>query len=299
MKLATDHLSSLPSGRTTARHDGASKPVDGEPGAGRVNLSRVVGQTVVTRLWATSPLKLFVPRQRQRSAWIITSNFGGGLVEGDHIDLTLHVGPGAIGYVGTQAATKVYRSEKNLGVTQVMRASIADQGLLVLAPDPVTCFAGAIYDQNQHFDLSGSGSLILIDWITAGRVAHGERWSLDRYRCRNDIYLDGVHQYGDATVLDRTFGPIGALFRTGPYNCLATLVLVGDQVESLARRFVDQIDALPVRPRESLIYSASTFEHGGVIRVAGVNTAEVAASLHDRLRHVADWLGEDPWARKC
>jgi urease accessory protein len=298
VKLNPDHGADAPTGRTGPRHGEATGPEAEGPGSGLVHLDRIADRTVVTRLRTRSPLKVLVPRQRERAAWMIQGNFGGGLLEGDRIDLTLAVGPGAIGYVGTQGSTKIFRSEKNLGATQQMSASVADRALLVVAPDPVACYAGAIYDQVQRFDLTGTGSLFLIDWVTAGRIACAERWALDRYHGRNDIFLDGDHLYGDATLLDGTFGPVDAPFRTGRYNCLATLVLAGAQVDGLQRRFVEQAQALPVGSREPLIHSASAFEGGAVIRVAGVHTAQVTAFLHDKLRHVADRLGEDPWARK-
>jgi len=298
MSLAADHVDVAPKlDQWSSRRD-APTLIDDRPGMGRVDLRRVAEQTVVTRLRSGSPLKLLAPRRRHRSAWIIVSNFGGGLVAGDHIDLSLNMGPGAVAYLGTQASTKVYRGVHGKGARQAMRVTVDHDGLLVVAPDPVTCFKEAVYDQVQRFDLKGSASLVLLDWMTAGRIARGERWAMRRYHCRNDIYLDDDHIYADATLLTPNVGPIDAPFRVGAYNCLATLVVVGDQFEQIARQFVDGVEAMPLGKRLPLISSASAFERGAVLRVAGISTSDVAAFLHDRIGRLANVLGEHPWARK-
>jgi urease accessory protein UreG len=146
------------------------------PGAGRLEFTRVGGRTVLTRVLSCSPLKLLHPRQANRSASVYLSTYGGGLVGGDHLDLSLTVGPGAAALVATQASTKVYRSP--LGASQKLCAEVADQALLVLLPDPVTCFAGATYSQDQRIRLDPGASLVLVDRVTAGRVEHGERWDI-------------------------------------------------------------------------------------------------------------------------
>lgn len=267
-------------------------------GTGRVDLRRVGRKTTITRIRACNPLKLLAPRREDQSAWIIASSFGGGLVSGDRIDLSVNLGSGASAYMGTQASTKIYRSSQGQGASQAMRVTIDHEGLLVLAPDPVTCYRDAAYDQSQRFDLVGSASLVLLDWLTAGRIASGERWTMRRYRCQNDVYIDGDHVYADATLLSDTFGPIDAMFRVGPYNCLATMVVVGNRLKGIARQFVDDVEAIPLGDNLPMISSASEFDGGTVVRVASTSTSSVKGFLQNRIRQLADVLGEDPWARK-
>ena len=297
MSIADRIDDTLTAHRWTPCLDQGGSAADGA-GTGRVDLRRVGRKTTITRLRACSPLKLLAPRRERQSAWVIASSFGGGLVSGDHIDLSVNLGPGATAYMGTQASTKVYRNDRGHGASQVMRATIDHEGLLVLAPDPVTCYRDAAYDQIQRFDLEGSASLVLLDWLTAGRIACGERWTMRRYRCQNDVYIDGHHVYADATLLTKTFGPIDAMFRVGPYNCLATMVVVGNRLEGITRQFVDAVEARPLGNRLPMISSVSTFDRGAVVRVASTSTSAVTGFLRDRIRQLAGVLGEDPWARK-
>jgi urease accessory protein UreH len=45
-----------------------------------------------------------------------------------------------------------------------LKATIGGDSLFILLPQPITCFAAAIYKQHQSFYLRGSGSLLLLEW---------------------------------------------------------------------------------------------------------------------------------------
>ena len=55
----------------------------------------------------------------------------------------------------------------------------------------MVCFAGADFAQTQRYDLHADASLVLVDWMTSGRHASGERWAFSRYESRFDITRDG------------------------------------------------------------------------------------------------------------
>lgn len=82
------------------------------PGSGWLRFAHVAGRTVLTRGSATSPLKLFNPRNAGASAWAYLATYGGGLVGGDQVRMRIEVGPQAAALVSTQASTKVYRSAR-------------------------------------------------------------------------------------------------------------------------------------------------------------------------------------------
>ena len=182
---------------------------------GILELSFVAGRTEVTRAFAANPLRLLVPRWRTAAAWVYLSTYGGGLVAGDEIDLHVRIGERARGVLGTQASTKVYRSPVEVPSRQLLRASVADGGLLVLAPDPLTCFAQARYEQSQSIRLHGSGSLVLVDWLTSGRRARGESWAMSRYCSRLQVHRDGELVLADALLLDPPKGRWIRLFGWG------------------------------------------------------------------------------------
>src|SRR5579862_460961 len=162
-------------------------------GSGFVELSRVAGTTAVTTARANSPRALLTPGVEKRSAWVFTGTLGGGLVFGDHLHLDVRMGENTTALLGTQASTKVYRSLADRSCRQDLHVRAADEALCVALPDPITCFAGARYAQRLTFDLAPAASLVLVDWLTSGRRAMGERWAFAHYESRIDISVGGRH----------------------------------------------------------------------------------------------------------
>lgn len=268
-------------------------------GDGRLVTANVDGLSTVTLSAATNPLKLLVPRPRATCAWAFASTFGGGLLAGDAIDLDVTVGEGTSLLIGTQASTKVYRSPHATPATQHIAATVADDALLALLPDPVTCFADAAYEQRQRFNVAPGGSLLLLDWITSGRLARGERWAFSRYLSRNDIVLGNHHAACDALLLDAEFEPIDAPHRMGRFDCYATLFIVGPRVTQGAAQLLAGIAAMTLGRNAPLLASASPFGDGGaVLRVLGESAQVVGAFLRERLAFAWPLIGEDPWSRK-
>ena len=221
------HFSSCVGGSLSRYHRGVSGTVlaresTAEVAAAGTGFLQVVkrGQrSVVCRAFAASPLKLLTPRNHGAAAWIYSASYGGGLVGGDALRLAVDVGPGAMALLSTQSSTKVYRSDR--GTSTHLDALVGDGGLLVVAPDPTVCFAGSSYRQRQQIDLSGAGALVLVDWLSSGRRAAGERWAFDRYSSRTTLRVDGRLTFYDGLWLDTMDGDISE--RMGRFDVLATV----------------------------------------------------------------------------
>ena len=268
------------------------------PGQGILELQRVAGRTVVTRSQASSPLKLLTPRRRHEAAWVYTSTFGGGLVAGDrtHLDVTLH--PQARCVLTTQASSKVYRDPEKKGCRQSLSVKLAEEALIVVAPDPVTCYADAIFRQQQDFQLTPSSSLVIVDWLTSGRRGYGEVWDFTLYQSRIDVFREEQHLLADTLLLDPEIGPLDGPFRLGRFHCLGLMVLAGPQVETAAAALVEELVGSPVERGAELIEAVSPHDFGAVYRVAGISTQLVADRLRQRLSWLEPLLGAAPWDRK-
>ena len=271
------------------------------PGTGSVAFALVGGATAVVRRVARSPLKLLTPRGPGQAAHVVTSTYGGGLLPGDDIRLDIEAGEGTRAVIGTQASTKVYRSERGLGARQSLRAVVGAGAMLAVVPDPVTCFAGARYEQRQRFELETTASLLIVDWITAGRVACGERWAMHRYVSDTRVNVGGRCVVRDALRLDRDDGPIDAPHRTGRFDCLATVILVGEAFAPAAQDALRRVNAVALGRRTGLLASAGPLPSGcpgAVVRVAAGGAEPAGRFVREVLTAAWDALGEDPWARK-
>lgn len=276
------------------------------PGHGTLEIQFVAGQSAVTGSRSTSPLKLLAPRPRGQSVWAYTSSFGGGLVAGDQTRLDLLVGAGSRCFLGTQAATKIYRNPRGQPCGHVTRACIGRNALLVFAPDPVQPFADSSYVQRQDFLLSSGASLVLLDWFTAGRVARREQWQFRRLHTRNSVYIEKVDgevnreeiAFIDSVLLRADDGSISSQHRTGRYQCFATLLFLGPLVAAMADAIAADIAGQAIVCQASLLTSASRLREGVVVRIAGADVEGVARELHRHLALVRTLLGDDPWSRK-
>lgn len=272
---------------------------EGRAGRGIIELRRVGGRTVVTRCRAHSPLKLLNPSSGGSSAWVFSSTFGGGLVAGDEVALDVNVGQGCACLLGTQSATKVYRSPEDLAARQTLNVVVGDGASCVIAPHPVTCFAEARFVQRHRIQMHPSSSLVLIDWITSGRHATGERWAFDRYDSRTDILIDGRHVFRDALLLSGEDGPIDGRHRTGGFNCFGYAVVLGRAFINGANASLRRIERerIPATANCPLIFAASPLNDGVIFRAAGIGTEIVGRWLLEQLASVGDALGCDGWSR--
>jgi len=258
------------------------------PGGGVVDIAP---SGVVTRLAARSPLQLLQPKNHGHAAWVLVASFGGGLVDGDALRLSVRVQPGAMGYLSTQSSTKVFRG----AASQHIDAEIADGACLVSVPDPVVCFADASFTQRQHLRLAPTATLVWLDSLSAGRVEHGERWQLARFDSRLTIERAGHLLATDALLLDPAHGPLAPRFAR--WNALATLFAVGPRAAAVRAAWLAPPPRL-VKGAPALVAVSQIAEDAAVARVAAASVQALLAALRPLLAPLPALLGDDPFARK-
>jgi urease accessory protein len=269
--------------------------VSGRPGRGELEIIQGPHRSVVRRALATSPLRLLLPANHGHAAWIYTSTFGGGLVDGDSMSLHVSVGRGASAFLSTQASTKVYRSPHGTFVD--LRAEVDRDARLIVAPDPVVCFAASRYRQGQRFDLVQGAGLVLVDWVSSGRRASGERWAFEEYVSRTIVRYDGRLVLHDATALRTVDGDLA--MRMGRFDVLALLVMVGPAMQREADAVNASVNQRAIeRGSDEIVSVASLTTIGCVARVAGRSVEQVGRRLRQWLGFVPSLLGDDPWLRK-
>jgi urease accessory protein len=269
--------------------------VNARPGTGYLDVARVERRSVVQRAFATSPLRLLTPRNHGAAAWVYASSYGGGLVGGDDLRLTVRVGRDASVFLSSQASTKVYRSPARASLR--VDASVAAGGQLILWPDPVVCFAGSAFHQEQHVDLAAGAGLILVDTMSSGRRASGERWQFLEYATRLTVVYDGRPLLLDAVRLSGGDGDLAA--RMGRFDVLSTVVIAGPQWSEAAEQVLAAINGRAVERRADVLVAASRLKDTGcLLRIAGRSLEQVSELVRGCLSCVSALLNDDPWARK-
>lgn len=203
------------------------------------------------------PLKLISPSPaaNQKSVLVFLLTYGGGLVGGDQVHLTINIKQNSSLSIVTQGHTKIFKSPCPEVITrQKLHVTIEPGAALCLLPDPVQPFRESVYEQSQSFFVAKTGSLCLLDWVSAGRTARGEDWDLWGWSGRNEVWsiaqtgkkprlllrdnvlLDGVAMDSTENVLRKKMQGLGIF---------GTLVLKGPLMESLAAFFLSEFSALP------------------------------------------------------
>ncbi|EAU92675.1 hypothetical protein CC1G_01720 [Coprinopsis cinerea okayama7 len=299
------------------------------PGHGRVVVSSHAAKAVFAELASTYPLKLLSPRVAGDGVAVVyVMGYGGGLVGGDEVFLTVEVQRQASLVLLTQGSTKVFKTrigarlasgtrphtfqDRTLTV-QTMSYRVGSGSSLFLLPEPVTCFRNASYNQIQTFDLEETASLVLLDSITEGRQAQGEDWDLSRYYSMNRVKIGKNLVANDVLLLeDQGHGPQtpGLPSRSlrdqlAPYSCYAMAILCGPQVQDTIKDIAEQYEPLAVyqrRTAEDCIWSfspldaATTFQ-AAIVRVAGKEAQLVRSRLKIILRQLEGVVGVDVYRR--
>ena len=195
-------------------------------GSAHLTFTRSGSHTVLTRAFATSPAKLIASNGRGATCWVYAATLGGGLVGGDDIQIRADVTAGARALLTTQASTKVYRSLRRS--RQTLTANVDADALLAVVPDPIVCFANADFVQTQRYDLHADASLVMVDWMTSGRHAVGERWAFSRYESRFDIRRGSHRVFLDGLVLEPDVDAV--VERMGRFDVLLTAIITGPLV---------------------------------------------------------------------
>ena len=264
-------------------------------GSAHLTFTRSGADTVLTRAFATSPAKLIETTRRGGACWVYAATLGGGFVGGDEIRLRADVTADARALLTTQASTKVYRSLRPS--CQSLTATVGADALLAVVPDPVVCFAGAYFTQTQRYDLHAEASLVMVDWMTSGRHAAGERWAFSRYENRFDIRRDGRRIFFDALVLEPSVDSIAA--RMGRVDVLLTAVITGPLVAAAAVDIVSGISQTPIHRGADLVVSAAALHDGGaLLRMAGTSVEQIGHALRAHLAFLSPLAGDDLWSRK-
>ncbi|GAA0161692.1 hypothetical protein LIER_17946 [Lithospermum erythrorhizon] len=293
---------------------------------GKVVVEKVADKSTVTRCFSKYPLKFIIPRKVGSSqidaVWIYTITYGGGIVSGDSISIDITVGEGCTTVLTTQASTKVYKSVGSKRSDQVLQASIGANSLLVVIPDPVTCFASSRYSQLQMFNIASESSLLLVDWITSGRHESGEKWDFSLYKSSNQIFMGDDNPIFLDTILLEHGSVVNIKQHMQDYQVIAMVVLLGPKLEhvslqiqedvknimsqhlhapSIGGRCHSQMHEDTFSEKPDFIASCSVFGPKGmgvIVRIASTTTESVYNFLRHELRSMEPLLGIPPYTTK-
>ncbi|KAF8101681.1 hypothetical protein N665_0201s0008 [Sinapis alba] len=291
---------------------------------GKVVVEKIRGRSTATSCFSKYPLKFILPTKvapvGTDVVWIYSITYGGGIVSGDSISCEFTIGDGCTAVLTTQSSTKVYKAIGSKCSEQTLEARIGSESLLVVIPDPVTCFSTARYYQKQEFRLVSDSNLVLVDWITSGRHANGEKWDFEFYKSINNVYLEDDRPLFLDTVLLEKRNIQSIAERMQDYHAIAMVILLGPKLRELQKQVQENVKNMMSEQlqisygsrrqnsdsrarngfmKPEFIASCSTFGSEGkgvVIRIASDSTESVYNFLRQQLGDLEPLLGQSPYA---
>lgn len=237
-----------------------------KPGNGRISLSLLPPRKPVLTVFEYQyPLKLIAPDPHNSLsgnpvALVFLLTYGGGLVAGDKIDLSIDIAERARLALVTQGSTKIFKTPSRDVVTgQRLDVKVRAGAAMVYLPDPVQPFSESCYEQKQTFMVAAQGKsgLCMLDWVSEGRTARGEKWDFWLWRGRNEVRelvddstgksKEGRLLLRDALILsdESTSQVHGLADKTTGMGVFGTLIIYGEVFESLKEHFMDEFACLP------------------------------------------------------
>ncbi len=137
----------------------------------------------------------------------------------------------------------------------------------------------------------------MIDWLSSGRRAFGERWQFDEYASQTVVWVNEKLVVHDALALRADDGNLAE--RLGRFDVLATMSVMGVPLRGEAAAIAAAVGETPVSRRpDQLIVATQVANAGCMVRIAGASVEQVGHTLRALLGFVPALLGDDPWSRK-
>ncbi|WP_199257496.1 urease accessory protein UreD [Paracoccus binzhouensis] len=165
--------------------------------AGSAELSRDWGR--LCRLHQQGCLKILIPHGGTEA---VVVNTAGGMTGGDKLALNIHAGAGEALTLTTQAAERVYRSAG--GAAQVSTVLTLGQGARIdWLPQETILFEGSALDRRLSVEMAADATLLAVESLVFGRIAHGETLRQLQLRDHWRIRRGGRLVHAEALRLER------------------------------------------------------------------------------------------------
>jgi len=164
-------------------------------------------------------------------AFLTISSLGGGVLQGDRLEIDISIEEGAQLHVGTTSATRVYgmphgAAEARTNFT-VARAAYGEY-----LPDPFIPYAGSRFTGHARHVVAEGGALLLAEVVGPGRQARGESLAYDFFNSDTEVRRpDGSLLFRDTTRLCPP-DDLASLGLLGSYRAIGTLYAIAGGVDA-------------------------------------------------------------------
>ncbi len=201
----------------------------GERGGVRLGVGVRAGRTRITDLECRPPLQIlrlhYLDPAVPDLATAILASPSGGILDGDDIRLEVSVGRGARLHVGTQSATRIYRTP-GAGARFNVDIRVEDGGYLEVMPDPYIPYRASRFETTMRCEVAEGGTLVIREVVGPGRAARGEVLAFESFESRLELVRPGGEVFATDTVRLDPLDGLDSVGLIGRYRCVGSLFVV-------------------------------------------------------------------------
>jgi urease accessory protein len=211
-------------------------------------------------------------------------NVSGGVLGGDQLEVSVHVGKKAYVQLTSTSATRIYRCRSHFpAATQTTEMVVEEGGLLEYLPDPLIPFAGSRYIQRSRIQLAANAGLFWWETLAPGRTARHEIFEYDLLHIDLDICAGGKPLVIERLRLDSACH-FSSLAQFGVYRYMSSFYIckVGPETAHWLR-LEKELSAIAQRLTRhgEICWGVSTLvAHGLVVRALSRGGQDIASGLH-------------------
>jgi urease accessory protein len=171
----------------------------------RVVAAPASGSTVIRSLHSEGTLKAMRAHHLDPAlpamAFLTIASPGGGVLQGDRIEIDISIEQGAQLHVGTTSATRIYAMPRDHAEARTF-FTVANGAYCEFVPDPFMPYAGSRFTGLGRHVVDSAGALILGEVVGPGRQARGESLAYDFFSSETEVRRpDGTLLFRDSTRL--------------------------------------------------------------------------------------------------
>jgi urease accessory protein UreH len=157
----------------------------------RIEIENINGNSQSTTLICHNPHKWIPTRSRSGEYRVFSSSYGGGLVQGDHVNIDINVLENAHLCIQSQGNQHVYKNVLSQSkVIQKYSINLSKKSKLAILTDPVVLHQGADFSQSISINIDRTSEFLIIDSFTSGRHECGESYLFNTYDSSLAINID-------------------------------------------------------------------------------------------------------------
>lgn len=161
----------------------------------------------------------------------------GGIVGGDHLDISAHVGERAWAQLTSPGAAKWYRAADP--AFQDVALSVEAGATLEWLPQETIVFSGAQAEIATRIELADDARLCYWDMVAFGRPAAGERFAEGHFQAQLDIRRNGTLLWHERQRIEGNDGLLDSPIGLAGQPVFATLIATGEIDAGLLERCRD------------------------------------------------------------